>query len=133
MTQTLEAVNAITLFVEDEQRSKEFYERVFAVTAVDEEPGTVILEFRNLFVRLLARSEAGTELLDQVPLAEARAGTNVQLGVFVDDADALCADLAGRGVAIVYGPVDRPWGVRTAAFRDPDGHLWAFSSDIPAN
>ena len=23
------------------------------------------------------------------------------------------------------------WGVRNAAFRDPDGHIWAFSADIP--
>jgi lactoylglutathione lyase len=133
MTQALEAVSAITLFVEDEQRSKEFYERVFDVTAVDEEPGTVILRFANLFVRLLARSEAGSELLGRVPLAGRHAGTSVQLSIFVDDADGLCAELAGRGATIAYGPVDRPWGVRSAGFLDPDGHLWAFSSDIPAN
>lgn len=31
------------------------------------------------------------------------------------------------------GPVDRPWGMRSAGFRDPDGHLWQFGSDIPDN
>lgn len=30
-----------------------------------------------------------------------------------------------------YGPVDRPWGRRNAAFADPDGHIWQFGSDIP--
>ena len=53
--------------------------------------------------------------------------------VLVDDADALCAELTELGVSIVYGPVDRPWGVRSAGFRDPDGHIWQFGSDIPDN
>jgi hypothetical protein len=29
--------------------------------------------------------------------------------------------------------VDRPWGVRNAAFVDLDGHVWQFGSDIPEN
>jgi lactoylglutathione lyase len=56
-----------------------------------------------------------------------------QLAMFVDDADALFADLAKRGVSIIYGPIDRAWGVRTAAFLDPDGYVSAFSADIPGD
>ena len=41
MAQSLKTVGVITLFVEDQQRSKEFYERVFEVAPVDEEEGTV--------------------------------------------------------------------------------------------
>jgi lactoylglutathione lyase len=63
----------------------------------------------------------------------ANSGASFQLAMFVDDADALCAELAERGVSIVYGPVDRPWGVRTAAFHDPDGYAWAFSANIPGD
>jgi uncharacterized glyoxalase superfamily protein PhnB len=48
----------------------------------------------------------------------------MQLTINVDDVDAVCAELARRGVTLLNGPVDRPWGVRTAAFRDPDGHVW---------
>lgn len=104
---------------------------VFDVAAIDEEEGTVIFKFDNLFLRLLTRSEAENELLGRVPLADSDSGASCKLAIFVDDADALCADLADRGVSIVYGPVDRPWGVRTAAFLDPDGFVWAFSADIP--
>jgi catechol 2,3-dioxygenase-like lactoylglutathione lyase family enzyme len=132
MAQSLKTVSAITLFVEDLERSKEFYERVFEVAAADEEDGTVIFRFDNYFLRLLTRDEAEKEMLGQVPVADPNSGASVQLGSFVDDADALCADLAKRGVSILYGPVDRPWGVRNAAFRDPDGHIWAFSADIPS-
>ena len=131
MTQSLKTVGAITLFVEDQQRSKQFYERVFDIAAVDEEEDTVIFKFENLFVRLLTRGAAETELLG-VSLAESNSGTRFTLAVFVDDTDALCEELVKRGVSIAYGPVDRPWGVRTAAFLDPDGYLWAFSADIPA-
>ena len=133
MAQSLKAVNVITLFVEDQRRSKEFYERVFEVSAADEEEGTVIFEFDNLFLRLLTRGAAEIEWLGHVPLADPGAGASSLLAMFVDDADALCAQLTERGVPIVYGPVDRPWGVRNAAFRDLDGHIWVFSADITGN
>jgi lactoylglutathione lyase len=131
MTQSLKSISVVTLFVEDEQRSKAFYEQLFDVTAADEGHGTIIFQLGNLFVRLLNRDEAQSEMLGQVPVAEPGFEPSVQLAMFVDDLDALCAELADRGVPIVYGPVDRPWGVRSAGFRDPDGHLWQFGADIP--
>ena len=30
----------------------------------------------------------------------------------------------GASMGSGYGPVDRPWGIRTASFRDPGGHIW---------
>jgi catechol 2,3-dioxygenase-like lactoylglutathione lyase family enzyme len=131
MAQSLKSVNVITLFVEDQLRSKAFYEQIFDVVGVDEGHGTVIFQFDNLFLRLLRREEAESEMLGQVPVGDARAGTTVQLAFRIEDADTLCRELAERGISIVYGPVNRPWGVRSAAFVDPDGHVWQFSSDIP--
>ena len=34
------------------------------------------------------------------------------------------ANMTARGVELLNGPMDRPWGVRTATFRDPAGHVW---------
>lgn len=48
----------------------------------------------------------------------------MQLTLTVDDVDALCKVLADRGVTLLNGPMDRPWGIRTASFRDPGGHIW---------
>jgi catechol 2,3-dioxygenase-like lactoylglutathione lyase family enzyme len=48
----------------------------------------------------------------------------VQFSLWIDDVDAFCADLASKNVPLVNGPVDRSWGLRTACFADPDGHLW---------
>lgn len=133
MTQSLRSVSVVTLFVSDPLRSKEFYEQIFDVVGVDEGHGTVIFQLDNLFLRLLEKGEAEGETLGTVPVGDPRSGTTVQLAVFVDDAAAFATELADRGVPIVYRPIDRPWGVRNAAFVDPDGHLWQFGSDIPGD
>ncbi len=131
MALSLKSVNAITLFVEDLQRSKEFYERLFDVDVIEEEEqGTVILKFDNVFMRLLVRGEAEKEFLGKVPLADA-GSAGVELAIFIDDADVAHAELIEHRVPITFGPVDRSWGVRHVAFRDPDGHLWVLSADIP--
>ena len=43
------------MFVEDPQRSKEFYARVFEVEAVFEDENSVAFKFENLFPKLLKR------------------------------------------------------------------------------
>ena len=52
------------------------------------------------------------------------AGARLQFTIQVDDVDAMCAELTERGVELLNGPMDRPWGIRTASFRDPGGHIW---------
>ena len=54
----------------------------------------------------------------------------MQFTLSVDDVDATAADLAARNVALLNGPVDRPWGIRTAAFADPAGHVWEIAGPI---
>jgi len=51
----------------------------------------------------------------------------------VDDADATCAQLQARGVELLNGPMDRAWGLRTATFTDPDGHIWEIASELQKN
>ena len=36
----------------------------------------------------------------------------------------MCAELARWGVQLLNGLMDRPWGIRTARFRDLGGHIW---------
>ena len=42
---------------------------------------------------------------------------------FVED-----VDLRDRGVELLNGPLDRPWGIRTAAFRDRTAHIWEIAT-----
>ncbi|MFG2561269.1 VOC family protein [Streptomyces sp. NPDC048496] len=51
-------------------------------------------------------------------------GSRLQLTLSVDDVDAMCKELSARGVTLLNGPMDPPWGIRTASFRDPGGHIW---------
>jgi lactoylglutathione lyase len=123
------ALSAITLFVEDVQRSKAFYERVFGVPVVYEDEVSAVFEFDSLLVNLLAR-RAAHELIEPAVVGDANAGSRFQLTVTVKDADAACAELQAKGVALLNGPIDRDWGVRTAAFADPDGHVWEIAQEV---
>lgn len=48
--------------------------------------------------------------------------TSPPIAFIVDDVDAVCDMLRGKGVVISNGPVDEPWGVRGAYFTDPFGN-----------
>jgi catechol 2,3-dioxygenase-like lactoylglutathione lyase family enzyme len=123
------SVGAITLFVEDPRRAQAFYEAVFGVTPVYEDDVSAAFAFDNTLVNLLATS-AARELVEPAMVAAGGAGSRFQLTIWVDDADAECARLAERGVELINGPIDRPWGMRTACFADPDGHVWEVAQQL---
>jgi lactoylglutathione lyase len=127
---SLNSVGAITLFVEDPQRSKSFYADVFGASMIFEDKESAALKFENLILNLLKASEAG-ELIHPAAVASHEAGARFQLTIWVTDADAECAELEARGVKLLNGPMDREWGVRTAAFADPDGHIWEIAQQLP--
>jgi catechol 2,3-dioxygenase-like lactoylglutathione lyase family enzyme len=81
-----------------------------------------------MLVNLLV-ARAAPELIEPAPVADDR-GARFMLTVWVDDVDALATELRGRGVEFLNGPQDRPWGVRTAAFADPDGHVWELAQQL---
>ncbi len=124
------SVGAITLFCEDPRRSKAFYERVFDVQAIHEDDDAVAFKLDNTIVNLL-ETQAAHGLIDPAVVASSGAGSSFQLTIWVDDADAACATLAERGVELLNGPIDREWGMRTAAFADPDGHVWELAQELP--
>ena len=82
-----------------------------------------------MVVNLLVTREAHA-LIGPAVVAEQEAGARFQLTIWVDDTNAVCEELAHRGVELLNGPIDRPWGMRTAAFADPDGHIWEVAAKI---
>ena len=129
MSESLKSVGAITMFVDDPKRSKEFYERVFDASAIYEDENSVAFEFEKLIVNLLAE-RAAPELIEPTPVAGPETGERFQLTIWVEDADAVVEQLRSAGVELLNGPIDRPWGLRTAAFADPDGHVWEVAAKI---
>jgi catechol 2,3-dioxygenase-like lactoylglutathione lyase family enzyme len=116
-------ISAITLFVEDVDAAKRFYQEVFGLPVVFEDDNSAVFSFGSTLINLLAIT-AAPELIEPAVPASREAGSRLVLTIQVDDVDAMCAELAGRGVELLNGPMDRPWGVRTASFRDPGGHIW---------
>lgn len=117
------SVGAMTLFVVDPQASKAFYQAVFAAQVLFEDDTSAALKFDNLILNFITLRSAG-ELIDPATVGNRASGARFQLTVWVEDTDAVCAQLAARGVGLINGPVDRDWGMRTACFADPDGHIW---------
>jgi catechol 2,3-dioxygenase-like lactoylglutathione lyase family enzyme len=116
-------VTAITLFAEDLQATKTFYERAFGLPVHYEDDASAVFNFGNTSINLLKATE-GRELITPAEVADPGVGARVQFTLTVDDVDATCAELTARGVELLNGPLDRPWGIRTATFRDPAGHIW---------
>jgi catechol 2,3-dioxygenase-like lactoylglutathione lyase family enzyme len=114
---------AITLFVEDLAAAKRFYREVFQLPVVFEDDNSAVFEFGHTLVNLLKTGEAHS-LVAPAPVAAPNAGVRFQFTLGVDDVDAMVGELKARGVELLNGPMDRPWGIRTASFRDPGGHIW---------
>jgi catechol 2,3-dioxygenase-like lactoylglutathione lyase family enzyme len=116
-------LSALTLFVEDLVAARDFYDRAFGLPVHFEDDVSAVFDFGGTLVNLLA-VEAAHELLTPAVPGGADAGVRAQLTLEVADVDARAAELRDRGIDLLNGPMDRPWGIRTASFRDPAGHVW---------
>jgi lactoylglutathione lyase len=123
------SVATVTLFVEDLPAARAFYGDSLGLPHVFEDDDSTVFRFANLLVNLL-RVEAADELVSPLPVGHPDAGVRAQFTIEVDDVDTHCAELTGRGVTLLNGPQDRPWGIRTAAFADPAGHVWELGGPI---
>ena len=129
-------LDVITLAVDDLERSLLFYRDglglrtrgIVATDLVDHETGAAgaIVVFQldgGLTLALYPRSELAKDAA--IAAGPPRSG-EFSLGQLVSSRDEV-DDLLARAVAAgasVTAPHDRPWGIYSGYFRDPDGHLW---------
>jgi catechol 2,3-dioxygenase-like lactoylglutathione lyase family enzyme len=121
-------IGAMTLYVPDVDEARKFYADAFGLDAQQMDEDTAMLRFEDTFVFL--HRAAATQPRPEV-LEDARKGVG-QFAIIVDDVDAVCAEIAGRGVRLLTGPADRDWGMRTATFADPGGHIWEIAQELPS-
>jgi len=121
-------IGAMTLYVPDLDRAQEFYQDVFGLEAQTMDESTVMVRFKNMYV-FLHRAATAQDPLPEIQ-EEAQNGVG-QFAIIVADADAVCAEIAERGVKPLSGPADRRWGMRTATFADPAGHIWEIAQEMP--
>jgi len=117
---------ATTLFIADLARTKDFYSKAFEKSPVYEDANSVVFQFGESLINLLVETQA-PGLISPAKVATQEGGSRAQMTVQVEDVDAHVARLRSLGIDFVNGPMDRPWGIRTALFADPDGHLWEFA------
>lgn len=116
-------ISAITLFVEELSVAKLFYQVVFGLPVYYEDDASAVFQFGNTLINLL-ETTAAPELIEPARVASREAGHRLVFTIPVNDVDTMCAQLVARGVKLLNGPMDRPWGIRTASFMDPGGHIW---------
>jgi catechol 2,3-dioxygenase-like lactoylglutathione lyase family enzyme len=121
-------ISAMTLVVGDLERAKTFYREVFGLRPLDEEEDSAIFRFKDMFVAL--RKDPAHQPPGREVLALAQKGLG-QFSIWVDDVDAVRAELDEHGVTFISGPADRDWGMRTITFADPDGYIWQIAQDLP--
>jgi catechol 2,3-dioxygenase-like lactoylglutathione lyase family enzyme len=130
-------VDVITLAVDDLDRALAFYGDGLGLTS----PGVIATEFvgdddtpagaialfelqGGLLLAVYPRSELAKDA--NVPPGPARPG-EFSLGHLVptrSEVDRLLAKAESAGATVTDEPHERPWGIYSGYFRDPDGHLW---------
>src|SRR5579884_177338 len=130
-------IHVITLAVHDLERSLRFYRdglglasgRIIGTEFHETEttPAGAIALFeldRGLFLCLYPCSDLAKDA--GIPIQGAVSG-QFSLGHAVksrEEVDAVLAGALAAGATLTDEPHDRPWGIYSGYFKDPDGHLW---------
>jgi lactoylglutathione lyase len=125
----LNNLECVTLFVTDLDRARTFYEAVFETAPIYGDAVSSVIRIGKVLINLLQEAEA-SQLVEPLAPSPSGVGPRMLLTIRVDDVDAICAALRKKGINLLNGPIDRPWGRRTAAFVDPSGHAWEVAQEI---
>jgi catechol 2,3-dioxygenase-like lactoylglutathione lyase family enzyme len=127
---SLDAIEVITLFVPNLDEVRDFYQRIFAVDIVHQDDVSDVFGFAGTMINLLAEPQAPV-LVDPMQIGSISDGPRMLLTILVDDVDAEYERLQSLGVPFLNGPINQPWGRRTAAFADPGGFAWEIAQFTP--
>jgi catechol 2,3-dioxygenase-like lactoylglutathione lyase family enzyme len=138
-------IHVITLAVGDLERALRFYRDglglvTSGVTGTDYKgdettPAGDVVMFHladGLTLALYPRSELAKDA--NVPFGPPKPG-EFSVGHIVPrkaDVDVLLAQAQAAGATVTDQAHDRPWGIYSGYFRDPDGHLWEIIWDARA-
>jgi catechol 2,3-dioxygenase-like lactoylglutathione lyase family enzyme len=130
-------IHVITLAVDDLERALTFYRDGLGF----ESPGIVGTEFvgddanpggaaamfdldGGLILSLYGRSDLAKDAGIEVGTPSSGEFSIGHLVASREEVDGVLAQAVAAGAVSLGEPHDRPWGIYSAYFRDPDGHLW---------
>jgi catechol 2,3-dioxygenase-like lactoylglutathione lyase family enzyme len=119
------------LFVADLGRARDFYANVMGLECANSEEGVDSYFTIGADGLLLIAGETADDLLSpgDVDHGPSRGGRFV-MATAVDDVDAAYEELRAKGARFIRAPEDRPWGLRCAHFKDPDGNVWEIHAPV---
>jgi lactoylglutathione lyase len=129
MIAELNNIECITLFVEELLPARKFYLEIFSAQLVYEDQNCAVVKLENIMLNLLKISEAD-QLIKPAKVGSRNAGARLMFTIRVTDVNQVCARLKEYNVKLLNGPIDRPWGRRTAAFNDPAGNAWEIAQEL---
>jgi catechol 2,3-dioxygenase-like lactoylglutathione lyase family enzyme len=109
----IKTVWSITFYVADLKRAARFYEEKLGLEKKYEYASYVGFECGGVEIGLVPKLEEGRKSRLASPSIE----------FLVDDVDKVCKELKIKGVKLIKGLHDEPWGGREATFTDPDGNI----------
>ncbi len=112
MAMRLRNLSYITLWAVNFDQEKNLYNQILGLP-VDQENDNFIM-FDTKGSKLAFHRLKKANRLDR---------QTVELHLEVDDVDEVYSALQRKGVKFVDRPANRPWGSRTASFRDPEGYV----------
>jgi len=129
------SINIITLAVGDLERALRFYRDLgldspgivgeeFIGDEQQAAGAVVMFKLANVTLALYPRTELSKDA--KVPLGPAQTG-EFSIGQFVEsreEVNAVLEQAKSAGATIVDPARERPWGIYSGYFSDPDGHLW---------
>ncbi len=127
---TLELVPYLS--VTDAKAAVAFYSQVFGVEPVlllDMPDGRIMhCEFHIGCARFFVSEELPEH--GGTPSPATLKATTVAIHLYVDDCDAMVAQMKTNGATVLVEPADMFWGERFARVRDPFGHEWGVTTHL---
>jgi uncharacterized protein len=134
-------ITALTIGVDDLERSLAFYRdglgfqtngiigTEFKGDETHPSGAAVMFEMQNGLILALYRRTDFAKDAKQPVVGEVskRSPTEFSIGHFVqskEEVDALLKQVKAAGAIVTEEPHERPWGIYSGYFQDPDGHLW---------
>lgn len=129
MTESLSksGIFAVTLFTGDLAASQAFYRVFLNAEPIWGDAVSTVFKTGETMINLL-QNAAVADLI--APGRMANVGLRAVYTLRVADVDTTCERLTSQGLVLLNGPVDRPWGIRSASLLDPSGHCWEIACDL---
>jgi lactoylglutathione lyase len=128
-------ISAAVLFVQDFEKSLTFYRDTLGLPIAVLESNFAAFQMDNQDFAINDITEAAKMVNLPLEAFEAQSGKadHVMLCADVENVDAEYERLKAKGVEFTKAPVDQPWGIRAAYFRDPEGNIWEIKHPLQQN